>query len=152
MGAIASSTVHQVLMQRNSLSGDDFGRIGRVLTTLLAALEPDIPRWPEVAHSAFAVVRAHSDDPALTPTTLAHRLGWSLRHVQAVLATVDTTPSDLIRECRLARARSRLGGSSDHYDSIAAIALASGFGSVSTFNAAFRARYGVSPSELRSRQ
>lgn len=150
VGAVASAMLRQLSIQRNSLSTNDFREIGKSVTILIATLGSDVGRWPGVAQSAFEYVHAQSDDPTLTPVTLARRLGWSVRHIQAVLASVETTPSDLIRTSRLNRAKARLDDPAQRHRSITEVAYASGFGSVSTFNSAFRAEFGFSPSDSRS--
>ncbi|ORI27239.1 hypothetical protein BJI47_02575 [Rhodococcus sp. 1168] len=75
---------------------------------MLVGVASDLSRWPDVAQAASALVKTQSDDPTLTPKTLARRRGWSLRHVQAVTQSVGTNPSEMIRTSRLVRARARL--------------------------------------------
>lgn len=94
-------------------------------------------------------VRANAGDPALNGTAIAHALGWSLRQVQVALQRAGTTPRDLIREERLRLARARLSSPAHRNATIAEVAHHSGFSSLSAFNSAFRAQYGVRPRELR---
>jgi AraC-like DNA-binding protein len=150
VGAVAWSMLEQVSRQRDSFSDGDFARVGTAITGMFAALGTAESAWPDIAEAASEFVRVHSDDPALTPAALAHGLGWSIRHVQVVLAAVGSTPSDLIRASRLARARERLNDPELRLRTIADIAHASGFGSVSAFNSAFRVEFGVSPREARA--
>lgn len=90
--------------------------------------------------------RHRAADPQLTGADVAREVGWSLRQVQAVLQRVGATPSGLIREARLDRARSLL----DRPDrTVTAVALASGFRSIDALEKAFRRRWGVSPSDYR---
>lgn len=78
---------------------------------------------------------------------LAAALGVSARHLQrALVAHLGVSPVELAQTRRLALAKgllhdSRLG--------LAEVALASGYGSVRRFNAAFRARFGRPPSAVR---
>lgn len=99
----------------------------------------------DLADEVRLVVRRHAHDPDLTGTEVARRVGWSLRQVQAVLQRAGTTPSDLIREARLERARHLLGGPG----TITEIALASGFRSIDAFEKAFRRRHGRTPTDFR---
>lgn len=149
-GAVTRSMLHQLSLQRDSFSDENFSTVGTAITTMLAALGSEESRWPDVAQAALEFVRVHSDDQGLTPAVLAHSLGWSVRHVQIVLASVGTTPSDLIRTSRLARARKRLTDPALRHRAVSDIAHASGFGSISAFNAAFRAEFGSSPREARA--
>ncbi|QGG42903.1 helix-turn-helix domain-containing protein [Aeromicrobium yanjiei] len=152
MGAVVASMTTQLSAERRQLSETDFREVTAALARLLAQCLADdaTERWPELAQAAVALVRAQSDDPTLTPSSLARRLGWSLRQVQSVAQAAGTTPSEMIRSTRLARARARLDDPAEVHRSVADIAHASGFGSVSTFNGAFRDAYGLSPREARA--
>ncbi len=145
-GAVFGALVAQVAAQRDQLDADAFLRACQAAALVLpragAAHEDPLS-------SARAVVRAHADDPGFDPAALAARLGWSLRTVQQDLHRAGTSPAALIREIRLERAASRLRESPAR--SIASIAHASGFGSLTTFNTAYRARFGETPSRTRER-
>jgi AraC-like DNA-binding protein len=65
---------------------------------------------------------------------VAASLGWSLWHVQTQLQLVGTTPSELIREERLALARLRLQDPCWRNQSVTQISISSGFGDLSTFS------------------
>lgn len=95
-------------------------------------------------------VRSNAHDPALTGTGIAAGLGWSLRHIQNQLQRVGTTPSDLIREERLALARLRLQDPGWRAQSITQIAFSSGFGDLSTFSNAYHRSFGERPSDTRT--
>ncbi len=83
-------------------------------------------------------------------TALAAALGVSDRHLRrAMEAELGVGPKALAQTRRLALAKRLLHDSSL---SLAEIALASGFGSVRRFNAAFRERFGTAPSALRRRE
>ncbi len=115
------------------------------LTCLLADDGTAVPER-DLVEEIRLVVRHHAPDPELTGADLAHHVGWSLRQVQAVLQRAGTTPSALIRDARLERARSLLERPGR---TVTAVAQASGFGSIDSLEKAFRRRYGVSPSEFR---
>lgn len=57
----------------------------------------------------------------------------------------------MIRDARLERARARLDDPALDHLGVADIAHASGFGSISAFNAAFKSAYGTSPGDARRR-
>lgn len=147
-GALVASMTRELVRQRHDLDGPAFVSAVDLLVDLLARSIRD----PEVGVGLFEVaadyVARHSDDPALTPVVLADRLGWSLRSLQVATKARGQTPAGLIRSARVAAARSRLRQSAWQDRSIAAIAHASGFGSLSAFYDAF-ARAGVAPSDLR---
>lgn len=103
-----------------------------------------------MAEAARAYVDERSDDPDLTPASMARELGWSLRQLQLALRTAGTTPAELLRARRLDRARSRLEDPRWNAVSVGGIAFASGFGSLSAFGTAFRARFGTTPRAVRA--
>lgn len=81
--------------------------------------------------------------------SLAARLGVTPRHLRRTLvATVGASPTQLAQTRRLAIAKALLQDSSL---AIADVAMASGFGSIRRFNAAFSARFGRPPTEVRRR-
>jgi transcriptional regulator GlxA family with amidase domain len=94
-------------------------------------------------------ISTYSDDPSLTPTTLAAQLGWSVRYVSKALREIyDTSPAALLRATRAERARQRLFDPS--FRSIEQIWAASGFQSSSAARAAFLEQFGKPPSEVRA--
>ncbi|OOL28024.1 transcriptional regulator, partial [Rhodococcus rhodochrous] len=72
-----------------------------------------------------------------------------LRQLQLALRTAGTTPAELLRNRRLDRARSRLEDPRWSAVAVGDIAFASGFGSLSAFGTAFRARFGTTPRAVR---
>ncbi len=78
---------------------------------------------------------------------LAAHLGVTARHLRrAIVAALGVTPGQLDRTRRFALAKQLLH---DSRASVAAIALAAGFGSVRQWNAAFRAQFATTPSSFR---
>jgi AraC family transcriptional regulator of adaptative response / DNA-3-methyladenine glycosylase II len=78
---------------------------------------------------------------------LADELGVTARHVRRATETrLGVSPVELAQSRRLALAKQLLH---DTQLPLAQIAFASGFGSVRRFNAAFAARMGAAPSEIR---
>jgi AraC family transcriptional regulator len=78
---------------------------------------------------------------------LAAIAGLSKHHFLRVFRrSVGMTPYQYVLRARMARAARRLATSKD---TVLSIALDSGFGDLSTFNARFRATFGMSPSKYR---
>jgi AraC family transcriptional regulator len=78
---------------------------------------------------------------------LAANAGLSKHHFLRVFRrSVGMTPYQYVLRARMARAARRLATSKD---SVLSIALDSGFGDLSTFNARFRATFGVTPTRYR---
>ncbi|MGI1845476.1 helix-turn-helix domain-containing protein [bacterium SGD-2] len=156
VGAVAGTMTRTLARERTSLSGPAFVAISaRVIELVsLALADTHGPLRPgglqAVAEAARAYVDERSDDPDLTPASMARELGWSLRQLQLALRTAGTTPAELLRARRLDRARSRLEDPRWNAVSVGGIAFASGFGSLSAFGTAFRARFGTTPRAVRA--
>jgi len=89
-------------------------------------------------------------DSGLTIDTLATKLNTSRHHLSQVLnERLKKTYGDFVTDLRLEESRRRLSDRANYRFTIAAIALDSGFSSVSSFNDVFKKRYGVTPSKFR---
>jgi AraC family transcriptional regulator, regulatory protein of adaptative response / DNA-3-methyladenine glycosylase II len=101
---------------------------------------------PRIAGAAARRIQAGALDGG-SLEELARVLGVSSRHLRrSVRAKLGAPPVALAQRRRLALARRLVAASAL---SITDVAFTSGFGSIRRFNAAFRARYGCAPSELR---
>ncbi|GAA2247142.1 transcriptional regulator [Streptomyces ruber] len=155
LGAVTGSMLDSLYRERDRLADGQFDAVtDRVveLVCMLAAGDdrPDARgHLREVEAMVRRHVREHAADPALTGTTVARALGWSLRQVQLALQLAGTTPRELIKEERLRLVRDRLACADCGHLTITDLAHASGFTSASTLSTAFRRRYGVSPREWR---
>lgn len=148
IGAVIGVLLRQISDQREHLDSAEFVDAAEALAHLIGRRSSPAPSG--ALHTVIVdAVRRTSDDPALTPTTLAARLGWSVRAVQVATERAGTTPSAVIRDARLQRAMHRLRDPGWQDRTIADVAAASGFGSLSTFNAAFRDAYGTTPTDAR---
>ena len=89
--------------------------------------------------------------PGLTPERLAQEAGVSLRTLHRLFSQSGTTASGWLREARLERCWRDLGDPAHTSSTVAAVAFGWGFGDLRTFNRAFTARYGMTPSAIRRR-
>lgn len=110
---------------------------------------PFCPAWNGTRTTVERALRM-IEDGALdhaTVETLAHRLGIGARHLSRLfLRHLGASPLQAARTLRIGRAK-RLIDQTDL--PMAEIALQAGFGSIRSFNAAFRNLYGREPSSLR---
>jgi AraC-like DNA-binding protein len=97
-----------------------------------------------------AYISANLTDETMTPTSVAVANGISLRRLNEVFAHNGSAVAAWIIERRLEHARRMLLAPRPYKAAISAIAYASGFKNVSHFNRAFKARYGIPPSECRT--
>lgn len=153
LGSVVAGMIGELGKQRAAVDGLGFATACDVIVDLVGlCLRPreDSPTTLGVVEAAVRdYVRRHAAEPELTPTVIARNLGWSLRQVQLALQGTGVTPSELIRIERLDRARHLLRRAPVDR-TIAQIAYASGFRSLSAFGAAFKARYGLTPQEART--
>jgi AraC-like DNA-binding protein len=90
---------------------------------------------------------AHKD---ISIEALAARHQLSPRHVQRLFEESGTTFTEFVRDARLERARNLLLSPRCQHRRISDIAFEVGFRDLSHFNRWFRARFGLSPSDLRN--
>jgi AraC family transcriptional regulator, positive regulator of tynA and feaB len=90
-------------------------------------------------------------DGALAPPGVALRFGISVRYLHKLFAGSGVTFGAYVAMRRLDHVRSELITASDPPPSIAALARKWGFRDISTFNRAFRKRFGCAPRRLRTR-
>jgi AraC-like DNA-binding protein len=95
--------------------------------------------------------RRHLSDPELSAEQIASANYISVRYLYSVLAKNGVSLSDWIRTRRLEACRQALTAAPATV-TIAAIARRHGFSDMSSFSRAFRAEYGLTPSEWRSRK
>lgn len=154
LGSVVSSMISTVSLQYETLDDYEFSRSCATINDLLFACMTGRGGTPDTLGSVEQAVREHvaryASNPDLTPTGVAHSLGWSVRQIQLALQRAGTTTSDLIRTTRLTRAADLLRQSPSSI-SIDSIAVASGFRSRSTFNTVFKQQFGLTPSEARVR-
>jgi AraC-like DNA-binding protein len=150
-GAIAGALLREISHHRHELDGQGFTTssvmVSELLLNCMSGQMPD--RFSTIVATAQAVIRKRSDDPAFNTAELANELGWSVRQLQAATQWAGTTPSMLIREARLTRARIRLSSLDFRDISVSDIAYGCGFGSLTAFNAAFRSAFGMRPKDAR---
>jgi AraC-like DNA-binding protein len=168
VGAVAASMLSSVAAHREAVDGAQFRLVADTVAQLLGrATWDDAGRGigataaaggtdaaATVADTLAAVdaavrehVRLHAHDVALTPARIARDLGWSVRQIQLALARSGTTPSALVRDARLDRARRLLESAASR--TVADVAYASGFRSLSVLTARFKERFGTTPGEYR---
>lgn len=134
---------------RGKLAGTSLDLVGTLFSQMLD-VEP-LARDPHqlLLHKIHAYIDAHLGMPELGPNLIAQAHFISTRHLHALFRELDTTVSTWIREQRLEHCRADLTDPIFADRTIAAIAARWGFVDAAHFSRVFKARYGVSPSELR---
>ncbi|MDR2334967.1 MAG: helix-turn-helix transcriptional regulator [Burkholderiaceae bacterium] len=98
---------------------------------------------------AETFIAAHLHDPELDVAMVANAMNMSARQLHRVFAHSDRSVSELIWECRLERAHEELLAASLRGLSVGDIAHRWGFSDQAHFARAFRARYGLAPTQYR---
>lgn len=88
--------------------------------------------------------------PELSLDAIVRRHGISPRYARALFAAEHTTFRDYVKRRRLTLAHSMLTDPRYHHRSISDVAMTSGFGDLSWFNASYRQQYGMTPSATRA--
>ena len=110
-------------------------------------LAPARPARPRTVRRAVEVIEADPAQP-LTTAGLAAAAGISVRSLQEGFRQhVGVSPMAYLRRVRLEHAHAELSEPRDGQRSVAAVAHRWGFGHLGRFAAAYRERYGVSPSD-----
>ncbi|TQM43574.1 helix-turn-helix domain-containing protein [Pseudonocardia cypriaca] len=100
--------------------------------------------------SAKAFIAGHLGDPRLCADVVARAVGVTPRHLNRAFAAEETTVAQYIVARRLDRARADLTSAHLAHFRIADIAFRWGFSSQAHFSRLFRARFGCSPSQVRT--
>jgi AraC-like DNA-binding protein len=98
---------------------------------------------------AKAYIAEHHVRPELSPADIASGIGVSVRYLNRILATEDSSLTFYLREYRLGRCQRDLQNPALSRIPIGNIAYAAGFNDLAHFSRLFRARYGMSPREAR---
>jgi AraC-like DNA-binding protein len=113
----------------------------------------ELARGRGLAAAQLMVIRRYVvhrlSEPQLSVREIAARHGVSVRYVQQLFERSGTTFTRFLLEQRLLAAYSRLTNVLARTVSITQIASECGFGDLSTFNRAFRRRFGATPSDIR---
>jgi AraC-like DNA-binding protein len=134
-------------------------KIAHFLIDLTAlALNPAMDRQVQsagaVREARLAAVRAdilaHLSQVSLSAKTVARRHGISDRYIHLIFEETGETFGGFVLEERLKRAFQLLSGPLCANVRISDIAFSAGFGDLSTFNRAFRRRFGMTPSDVRA--
>lgn len=106
----------------------------------------------QLRRRALDEVAARHRDATLTPRVLAGALGVSLRHLQRGFEGTGTTIAHHITRHRARSAAELLASPGADALTVAEVARATGFGSAFELRSAFRAQYGMLPSDYRAQR
>ncbi|MGH3489874.1 MAG: helix-turn-helix domain-containing protein, partial [Actinopolymorphaceae bacterium] len=159
VGALVSSLALQLPRHLDDCGSSEGVRLGSaVIDLLMVALATQMRRADTIEigtrqqallHRIHAFIEQRLGDPDLSPGTIASAHYISLRYLHKLFEAQDVTVAGWIRQRRLERCRRDLMDPTLRARPLSAIAGGWGFGSAVHFSRAFRAAYGVPPSEYR---
>ena len=123
--------------------------LGLAFETVLgtsAPIAPDASTLDRV--QAYVLARLH--EPALSPQSIAHALGFSIRHLHRLFEPLGQTLGDWLRERRLERCASDLRDPALRHVSVTEICYRWGFNDSAHFSRAFKAGFGQAPKSYRA--
>lgn len=158
IGNLASVMLRSALKEASRISATDANRITNSLLDLLGlSLACEFAAAPSQSGGRQSTLRriqqyidAHLDDELLSLDTIAAAHALSSRYINKLFEREGVSTARWIRMRRLERCRADLENSEKRDLSISEIAFNHGFGNISSFNRAFKARFNVAPTVLRN--
>jgi AraC-like DNA-binding protein len=157
---VVSRFLRDLASNADSLSGTQSERVLADVIDMVVTLLSDWADGSEVVRSSVQrslmlrikdYVERRLADPTLGPAQIAAAVNISTRYLHQLFAAEHRSVSQYIRGLRLERCRRDLLDPRLADQSVATIAFRWGFGDLSGFNRAFRATFGATPREVRSR-
>ncbi len=159
IGGLLGRLIQGIATDTLAYQAADALRIGAVAQDLLLAvlahhLDAEDTAYEENSPQALltridAFVQDNLPDPQLSPRAIAAALHISLSYLHRLFQPRGTTVSAWIRTQRLEKARRALGDPTLRTVPVHRIARQHGFGAHETFTRAFRATYGIAPTDYR---
>lgn len=158
-GLLASVLVRAALRQANIISSSQANRVANSILDLIAmSLEDHVRHRQTTKTYTKSLLRRiqeyidlHLDDEDLSLRTVADAHSMSVRYLNKIFQREGISTARWIRMRRLERCRSDLEDTSKRQLSISEIGYSNGFGNISSFNRAFKNRFGISPKGFRNR-
>jgi len=160
LGRVVNDLLKSVAFEAESLNITEQYTLTQSLLELSAALTRAIikpgdtksePRHTDLLNRIFSYIENHYLDSDLTPEKIARGNGISTRYLHSLFRESGTTVLKWVWERRLKAARSDLLDPAQSRARISEIAYRRGFNDSAHFSRSFRSRFGISPTQLRSR-
>jgi AraC family transcriptional regulator, positive regulator of tynA and feaB len=160
IGHVASNLLRAALAEAHCIKPNEANRISNHLLDLLglclaggAKSSPSDNATPYRASTLRRMqefIEQRLDDEDMSPELVAKTHNVSVRYIGKLFEREGISVARWIRMRRLERCRMDLEDPESAGRSISDIAYAHGFGNISSFNRAFRARFGFAPRSLRN--
>jgi len=157
-GLLASNLLRTALQQAGAISANQANKVANAILDIVAMSLEDhfksdyVPK--KYAKSLLRRIQEYIDlqleneDLSLESVAEAHSM--SVRYLNKIFQREGVSTAKWIRMRRLERCRADLEDSAKRQMSISEIGYANGFGNISSFNRAFKERFGISPKGFRN--
>lgn len=125
--------------------------VAAVIRSNLEGINPQVSQQSALFRRILAYMEKHYCDCGVTPEKIAEANGISTRYLHSLFQNSGTTVGKWIRERRLKATREDLLDPTKANLRVSEISFSRGFNDSAHFSRAFRERFGISPSELRSK-
>jgi len=157
LGAVASSFIQTTVNQLDSLDRAAFIDMTEpvldILTLSLNQLNPgSIHLSGTQSSTLFHVkkyIQQHCEQSDLTPALISQAVGLSVRYINDLFSSEDTSLMRYVTQQRLCLVHRRLSNHNYLNRSITELAIQSGFNSPAHFSRVFKIKYGMSPRQFR---
>ena len=160
IGHVASNMLNAALEEAPSLQTTEANRIANHLLDLIglsltgssesSQINRSTPYRKSMLRRVQDFIEQHLDAEELSPEEIAAVHNVSVRYINKLFEREGTSVARWIRLRRLEKCRMDLENPANANRSISDIAYSHGFGNISSFNRAFRSRFGHSPRTLRN--
>lgn len=110
----------------------------------------EIQNMNHMLRDVLSFINKNISNPDLSPGLAAKEFGISTRYIHKLLAHCGTTFSAYLTGERLEHIKSEIIALSGHHVPVSVLAFQWGFNDLSTFNRAFKERFGCTPSDFRA--
>jgi AraC family transcriptional activator of tynA and feaB len=158
VGLLASNLLRTSLQEAANITAHDANRIANALLDLMGmSLDSHLKSYKAPKSHTKSLLReiqdyidSHIDDEEMSLDTIAAAHSVSVRYLNKIFQREGVSTAKWIRMRRLERCRADLEDPTKRNLSISQIGFGHGFGNISSFNRAFKARFGVAPKAFRS--
>ncbi|WP_336763412.1 helix-turn-helix domain-containing protein [Asaia sp. VD9] len=159
VGTVLASYLNALTGQIGTLSETEMVRLAEPAMTMLAMALGGVSASEENHQRVRSVtllrvkryIQNHLHDPRMDASMIAAASGLSIRYINKLFATENTSLLRYVLAQRLQRCAEALALNGPGSASIAEIAMRWGFNDVSHFSRSFRVQYGVTPRDWRRR-
>lgn len=159
IGAVTSSFIQTTVNQLHCIDKSSFLEMTEpvldILTLSLNQLNPSSIHLSGTQSSTLfhvkKYIKKHCDNSELTPEIISHAVGLSVRYMNNLFNTEETSLMRYVAQQRLCLVHSWLSNQRLLHRSITELAIQSGFNNMAHFSRVFKTKYGMCPRQFREK-